>query len=373
MAYIANWLNDHQQTEEATLMVEDTLSYLMQRSAVLDPFVPVKTYDDVDFLGYVIDKKRPIASVIAYGAEVPVTSVGDFSKFTGELFKSGLSYDYPEEKQRAMKKAMELATLKNITVQNMVMPDGTTVKGTNNTLAEYLFGTIADITRAHVDLLDVLTWKALQFGTVTHTDARTNATLSLNFIDGTASYSHFPSALSGGDLWTAYTTANGLQDLYNAIEVFIDTNGSKPKAVVMSRKLREHLMRQTSTRQALGSISTSLATVNAVGQVSTSSLAVVLEDREIPPIVTFDEQYNMEDTSKNVVKGRFLNTDRFVFLTEAMGERAMGPTLESDDQTGIFVKTREVTQFPPRDATQSVATMLPIFANPKLLYSQKVA
>lgn len=385
MSYIATWINEQLQAAEAQLVIEDTLINLKTRQALLDRYMPVKMYDSREFLAYVMDKIRTVASIISYGAEVPTAQpLGKFTKLTGELFKAGLSFDYPEEKQWAMKYAMELAAIKNVTVQSQMLADGSEVRGTNNTLADYLFGTVADMARALVDLLYLLSWQAVSYGVVNYTDPRTNTTLQLDYRDVNATYgyaphgkqAHFPPDYTASPkAWDQYPTATGLDDLENDIEKFIDDIGRPPSVIVMSRSLRRHLMNQEFTRRAFATISNTAANVivDNVGLVGPEMLTRIMERRDMPPIVIMDEMYHVEDEAKNTTQRRFLNQDRYVFLTENMGEQAMGPTLESGNDTpGAYVLTREVTKFPPRDATQGVATMLPVIPNPKLLFSRRV-
>jgi hypothetical protein len=375
MAYVASWLNDEMQNQEIKLLIEDTLSDLKRRSGLINTIAPLKSYDDRNFVAYLTESMNIVASIIAYGGEIPSTQVGRFSKMIGELFKAGLSYDYPEERQWAIRDAVEVATRRGVQVQDAVSSDGTIIPGSNNTLADYLFGTIKSLTESQVTLLDSLFWQILQFGQVAYTDPRTNTSLTLDYKDPNATYNHFPSAKVGADAWTAYTTANGVRDLDEDIETFVDTNGVAPSMIVMSRKLRRHLLSQESTKQAVASINNTAAAtiVNAVGTVSPEMLVNVLQMRDLPPIVTFDELYKTEDVNKNFTNARFLNTNRYIFITPGMGERAMGPTLEGDGAPGIFVKVRQVTDFPPRDVAQTVATMLPVVYQPKLLFSRQVS
>ncbi|HEY9657666.1 MAG TPA: major capsid protein [Allocoleopsis sp.] len=375
MGYIANWLSEEQQAAEAQLTIDDTLLNLMQRGNLLDEFMKIQMYNDRDFVLYITERLQTVASLIAYGAEPPTTQAGRLQKVRGQLFKSGLAFDYPEEMQWRMRDAMQIASMRGIAVQTMQTATGEIVRGSNQDLASFIFKTIADMTIAQFNLLNALTWQALQYGEVSWTDPRTNTTQVLDYKDGTATYNHFPADKTGNDAWTAYATANGLNDLEEDVETFIDTNGRPPKAIAMSRKLRRHLLNQESTRQSVASITSTLAntTVNVVGSLGLAQLDAIIERRELPPIVTFDEMYQIEATNKTITKARFLNTDRYVFLTEDMGERAMGPTLESDGQEGIYVVTREIRNFPPQDATQGVATLMPVVPNPKLLFSRKVA
>lgn len=378
MAYIASWLNEHQQTKEADLVIDETLTWLKQRSGLLDKYVPLKTYSSRNFLMYVVNKIRTVASIISYGAEPPVVRLGNFNTIDAKMFKVGLSVYYDEDQQWQMKEAMELARLKNVSVQDQVLPDGSILKGSNEDLANLILGsngTIADITRSIGELLNYLTWQALQNGSVNYTDPRTNATpLVLDYKNPSGGYNHFPAALTGNDSWDRPNTANALAVLEEDVETFTTTNGFKPDLIVMPLKVRRAMLNQESTRQAVASMSNNSAMLvaNAIGSVGPEMLMGVLERRELPPIITFDEQFEMEDANKNQNKMRFLNNNRYVFLTKNMGERAMGPTLEGDGREGAYVVTREVQKFPPVDATQGVATALPAFGNPKLFFSRQV-
>jgi hypothetical protein len=375
MGVIASWMEDQLQQEEAKLIQDDTLLNLKQSNMLLDQIAPFETYDSRNFVQYITERIAPTASIIAFGAKVPVTQQGQFRKLMVKLFKSGLAYLYDEDQQWDMKEAMELAQLKGVGVQNNVEPDGTPVQGTNNTLADFIFGTVKDLTVAQVVLLNSLMWQALQFGEVAYTDPRVNTSVFLDYKDSGASYNHFPAALSGSNLWTNYANANGLSDLENDIETYIDTNGKRPDMIIMSRKLRRHLLNQETTKQAAGSIRNSAAslTINAIGSLNVEMLSNVMSMRDLPPIVIMDDMYKIEDSNKNTTNARYLNTDRYVFASLNMGERAMGPTLESGGAPGVFVETKQIENFPVVDATQAVATLLPVVANPKLLFSRKVA
>lgn len=368
MGWIATWLSEQTQAGMADLVVEDTLTDLKRREKLLDKYIPFETYRTREFLAYVVEEINTLASVMPYGVEPPVTQHGTFRKITAELLKTGLSYLYDEERQWEMKRAMEEAMAKKIMVMDIPDPvTGEVIRGTNNDLAKYLFGTIERIAASQVEVLNFLTWQALQTGAIDYTDPRTGAKVTLDYRNpNDTSYNHFPSALSGADAWDQYATANGIRDLYNDIETYLDTNGYRPSAIVMSHRLRNHLMQQQATKDSASSL-----TVTQVGTVSPDMLGKVLEARDLPPIITFDEQYQNEYDNKQTYKARFLNDNRYVFLTEGMGQRAMGPTIESDGAEGVYVATREVSKFPSVDATQAVATILPVFPDPKKMFARQ--
>ena len=369
MAFITQWLSQQQQADMADMVVEDTLSDLKRRSGLLDKYMPLKTYESRHFTQYVMEQIQPIASIVAPGVEPPLTQQGTFRQITAEMMKTGLARVYDETHQWAMKEAMERAAAKRILVQNTIDSNGEPVKGADNDLARYIFGSIEGIARAQIELLDYLSWQVLQTGQINYTDSRTGQTVEIDYRNPyDTTYNHFPSALTGADLWTAYTTANGLQNLYDAMETYIDTNGFAPDKIIMSRKLYNHLLQQESTKAAATQIRGA-----SVGTVSPDMLSVTLEARGLPGIITFDEQTQTELQDKSVARTRFLNTDRFVFVKDNMGQRAMGPTLESQGRTGIYVVTREISKFPEVDATQGVSTNIIVPSNIKLFYSQKVA
>jgi hypothetical protein len=382
MGYIANWLNDKLQNKEADLLVDSTLTYLKQRSGILDPYMPIKQYDSRNFLAYVVERINTIASVVAYGANIPLTRQNTIEKLSIQMLKVALSRVYDEPTQWEMLEAMTLANAKGVMVQDQKTPDGGVIKGVNNDLAQYLFGSIEDLVKAVMDTLNVMTWQLLQTGSVNFTDTRTETTTVINFIDPAGDYNHFPSALtqSGNtadnfnNIWSDYQYADGLQRLFLDVDTFIDTNGYPPDLIVMSRRLRNDLLNQRSTKEAARQMMAS----TQVGTVSPDMMNGILSARELPSIKTFDELYHIENVNKQVTKGRFLNDNRYVFMTNNMGQRCIGPTLESSQgaldlqpKSGMYVSTREVQKEPPIDATTAISTVVPFVADPKKLFARQ--
>lgn len=382
MGYIANWLNDKLQTKEADLLVDATLAYLKQRSGLLDPFMPIKQYDSRNFLAYVVERINTIASVVAYGSNIPLTRQNTVQKLTIQMLKVALSRVYDEPTQWEMLEAMTLAGAKGVMVQDQKTPDGAVIKGANNDLAQYLFGSIEDLVKSVMDTLNVMAWQLLQTGGVNFTDSRTETTTVINFIDPQADYNHFPSALTQtgnsadphNNVWSDYQYADGLQRLFLDVDTFIDTNGYPPDLIVMSRRLRNDLLQQRTTKEAARQMMAS----TQVGTVSPDMLQGLLSARELPLIKTFDELYQIENVNKQITKGRFLNDNRYVFLTENMGQRCIGPVLESSQgaldlqpKSGVYVSTREVQKEPPVDATTAIATCVPFAGDAKKLFSRQ--
>lgn len=382
MGAVADWLNESLQNKEVDIIVEDTLARLKQRDKIIDRFLPIKEYDSRNFLAYVVRKINTLASVIAYGGEIPSTRQGKLSKVSAQMLKIALARTYDEETQWQIIEAMDMAGAKGVTVQDRMTPEGSIIKGANDSLAQFLFGGVESLSQAVMDTLDVMAWQCLQFGKVDFYDARLNTTTVIDWKDAEADYNHFPNALvatgntadTSLNLWTDYEYADPLQTLVNAQETYHDTNGFQPTAIILSRRLRNDILQCNSTKEA----ARAMQSAPYLGAVAPNVLNILLEARELPPIITFDEMYEIENGEGDVTKGRFFNDNRFAFLSEDMGLRAIGVTLESrgsfDEMpiSGLHVETYEKKKTPVIDETIAVCTAVPIIMNPKLLYSQQV-
>lgn len=388
MATIANWFAESQQQKTADWIVEDTYHRILERSDLLNAVMPVRTYDDFDILQYLIEQKRLLGSVMAFGQEIPLRNEGRFTKLNAQLFKVGTGRRYDERTQIALRKAAEEAALKRITVQNIYQgdaqdPNVVAIRGTNNSLAEVLFGSVMSVTMELMDLIRMLSFQALQFGFVNYEDTFTASKLTLDFRDPKADYglggvnAHFPPSLAGtAQDWANVSTAEGLRIIEEDCEVYLDTNGKMPDYIVMSRKTVRQLLHQDYTRTQYSAIVNAPAgiTVSATGQIGFTQLEALMQSRDLPKIVTIDDQYTGVDQNGNEIgKRRFVNQGRYFFCENNMGERAIGPTVENDFAPGLFVRVKEQKQDPPVDVILGTASALPLIPNPKKLYAREVS
>lgn len=384
MGIIASWLNDRVQAKEVDLIVEDTLQLLKQRDGLLEPFFPLKTYNTRDFMGYVVEKIRTLASVVAVGAKIPAKKHGNLRELSTQLVKIGDRFEYDEKLQWEMHTMQELARARGTAVQDMYTTDGDVLPGVNQTLVDYIYGKPQDLVTSIIDTLSFMTWQVATVGEIDYSDNRTGTRTTLSWRDPDADYDHFPAALSanpsgagtdpGTVVWTNYDWADGIRRLQDDAETFHETGGCDPDVTVMSKIDRKHLMRQKAVIEKASSIT---STPMDASRMSPKILNSICEAYEIPPIVVYDEQYQIQDASGNVTKGRFMPVGRFCFLKEDMGERAMGITMESMQggdgipKGGIFMRTFEERKSPVLDVTEAIATALPICLNPKKLFSRQ--
>ncbi|MGB3201532.1 MAG: major capsid protein [Nodosilinea sp.] len=393
MVFVTEFLNDAENSMKAAAVIEDRLTYLKQRSGLVDLIAPLSTHTNRKFLLYVVNEIRTVASVIAPGAELPVTRHGNFKRLVAEMFKLGLEYEFDEETQWDLWEAMQLADAQGLAVNDVLDEQGNQIApGTNNDLAMMLFGTYSKMTQAFIDKMNAMVFEAIQFGEITASDKRTHTGWSLNYKEPNATYDHFPDPLTGGDRWDQYATANGMMDLYRKMRVYVATNGYKPDHTIISDELYQDLLMQESTKQAASSM-----TVTQVGTVSPEMMLEVMRRRGIPQLIpdgnststmpgTFDEMYEEEQVNKTVLRKRFHNSNRVTFIKKGMGKRCFGPTLEGTGivgletmdryprtvNTNVYIVAREKKNFPPLDVISGVASGIPIFARPKQFMSWAV-
>jgi len=388
MANIEQFLNQKVVAKAADMMVNETLRYLYDRSPILSECIPIKETNSFDWKGLLFKEQAPVATLVADDQEIPIRSFGKFEEVIASGFNIADSYMYNESVMIDMYKAMSDASLQGTSVMSYRDEKGAVTKpGTNDNLAQIIFGSIATLTKGIMDKLDALTWEALQTGSISTASINTNVSLqSINYRDPNADYNHFPNALvdTGNTVttlnrWSDYENANGIANLYAGIDTYIDTNGFQPKYICMSRRLFNHLRQQKSTQKAVAS------SFNSLGIVSAERLVETLKNNQIDcEVKIVEDRYQVTDLKGRVQRVRFLNEDTVLFMHPNMGQRWIAPTIDSvtnmveegdtmlRPKPGLFIKTYELQTQPKRDVTYGKMTAAPIFLEPRLFFSWKV-
>lgn len=388
MAFIQKFLDDKVVAKAADTMINETLRYLYERNAIIAECVPIKETSSFDWKGLLFKEEAPVATLVADDQEIPIRSFGKFEEVIASGFNIADSYMYDESTMKDMYKAMSDANLQGTSVMSYRDEKGNISKpGTNDDLAQIIFGSIATLTKGIVDKLDSLTWEALQTGSISTSSLNTNIDIKgINYKDPNADYNHFPNALvdTGNataklNRWSDYENADGIANLYDAIDIYTDTNGFQPKYICMSRKLFNHLRSQKSTQRAVAS------SFNTIGIVSAERLLDTIKNNLIDSeIKIIEDRYQVRDVKGRVQRVRFLNEDTIVFMHPQMGQRWVAPTIDSVSnmveegntvlrpKPGLFIKTYERQVQPKRDVTYGKMTAAPVFLEPRLFYSQKV-
>lgn len=387
MAFITKFFDDKVVAKTADLMINETIRYLYERNPILTECVPIQETDSFDWKAMLFKEEAPIATLVADNQEIPVRSFGKFEELIAKGFNIADSYMYDEETMIKMYQAMEKAQLAGMPVMSYRDEKGNiTKKGTNDNLAQIIFGSIASLTKGIMDRLDQMTWEAIQTGALNVQSVNTNVSASLIFRKANAEYNHFPNPLvdtgntvSKLNRWSDYENADGLANLYDAVDTYIDTNGFPPKYIAMSRRLLNHLRSQKSTQRAVAS------SFNTLGIVSMERLLDTIKNNQIDSeIKIIEDRYQYKDAQGRLFKNRFLNEDTIVFMHPNMGKRWVAPTIDSVNtiveegdavlrpKAGLFIKTYEMKVQPKLDVTYGKMTAAPIFPEPKLFYSWKV-
>ena len=331
---------------------------LIDQYSICDQYAPIRLSDDFRLLEYLIERNMAIASIIASGQEIPQTRAGRLIKVEGSQFgKIAISHIFNEEDEIRM---MELSKMQG-------MPVG---------FVDMLIGSVDSLQPRVIKTANVLTWQLWSQGFVDFTDTRSNTAIRL-------AYQTYPELFLppitgnavGSAVWSDYTNANGVLDLQRHARVFYNLNGFYPDEVAMSQELVDDLTRQQSTRDyalSMGLI-TNVPGVAIPSGVDEMILAKVAERLKFPKIRVYDAQYEIEVAPGQTVRGRYLPSNRYVFLTEGMSQRLFGPTIESQGKPGIYVKVEELFKSsPPESRCFAVGRMIPFAPQPKVLASRQV-
>ncbi|MBW4635284.1 MAG: hypothetical protein KME30_26335 [Iphinoe sp. HA4291-MV1] len=326
---------------------------LLDQYKIMDEYFSIRTSDDFRMLEYLFERNMAIASVIANGQEIPQTRMGRLIKVEGEMGKIAISHVFGEEDEIRM---MELSKM----------------QGMPKNFVDMLIRGVDGLQPRVIKTANVLTWQCVTQGFVDYTDTRSNTAVRLRY----QTYPElFPAPLTDAAVWTDFENANGIRDLRDHARAFYNLNGFYPDETVMSQELADDLMSQSSTRDhalALGLITNVPgATVQTI--VDEMILNKIAERLKFPKIRIYDAQYEIEVAPGQTVRGRYLPSHTYAFLTSGMGERLFGPTLEGKGKPGIFVMTDEVLKSsPPESRSYAVARMIPFVPQPKLLGARKV-
>ena len=111
MGAVVSYLAGGTQNKMVDRIVDATNTQLLKREKLLDKYVPQRTYDDRNFLGYVAKKIRQIANVVPYGVPIPRSRQGTLQKVTTQMIKIGRKLTYDEETQWQLAEMMKYARL----------------------------------------------------------------------------------------------------------------------------------------------------------------------------------------------------------------------------------------------------------------------
>jgi hypothetical protein len=213
--------------------------------------------------------------------------------------------------------------------------------------------------------LELARGDALVNGSVTIDENGVQATVDFN---RSATHEVAPAVL-----WSDHVNATVLDDLEAWMQVYSDTNGTPPGAILTSTAVARHIARNAQ-------IQAELYPNNPGRRVTRAMIDDYLAEMRLPPIITYDARISRGGTATRVVP-----EDRFLFLpqrgdandpeTGELGTTLWGTTLESMEPgygiedgawPGIVSAAHKSTTTPVQVVTIASAIGVPIMANPDL-------
>ena len=169
-------------------------------------------------------------------------------------------------------------------------------------------------------------------------------------------------------LWSTTATADPVKDLLGWRDIYLDTNGVLPAAILTSTAVVGDLLLNDKIR----TLASSLAGAPAI--ITPQTLQTVLSAFNLPPIVTYDVQVRVAGTATKVIDPK-----KIIFLppsTEPLGRTFFGTTAESLElveanqieasQAPGLVSVVDKTYDPVATWTKVAGIALPVLANPNL-------
>lgn len=371
MGQIADWLEVRKPQLQKLVDTtnQDVLNGMMD-DPLLDEYFPIETYMDFKILWLKFKNVAAIASVVGFEGEIPGTRTGNITEAELEIFKIGIAHHYTENllimmhefEQRSLAVPALMTQLKNI-----------------------LFGSIDDLKPRLNGLMKLMIWQVLYSGECNYLDPRTKIRAKITY---DTEPTLFPTALATTRRWSQPTSATGVADLVQLLEAFYTIHRRFPDKVVMSRKAVNQLLAQDSTKTLAIARTVSAATTNQY-VVNRDLLNMLLMDRQVPPIVEFDDNVVVESVTTGaggvpVVTAdsvRLMPENYFCFLSKTpsingasatAGCRALGPVASNKMKSGIYTFFEELTKEPPVDRSVGVATFVPAIWDGRTLASWRI-
>lgn len=226
-----------------------------------------------------------------------------------------------------------------------------------------IYNDAANLARAVAARVEMFRGEALETGQIAIDENGVEAT-----IDFGRDASMEPAALAGADMWSDYAGSDPIGDLTTWLETYVDLNGTAPGAIMTSRTIVNHLLRNDQVRTYLGTQAGTPALV------TNDQLRSVFAAFDLPPIVTYDVVTRIDG-----VQTRVISNDKVIFLPpagEPLGRTFWGTTAEaielagaqqiSRDQAPGMVSVVEKTFDPVATWTKVAGIALPVLVNPNL-------
>jgi hypothetical protein len=172
--------------------------------------------------------------------------------------------------------------------------------------------------------------------------------------------------LGGGALWSAAATATPITDMQRWAQSVADRTGVRPTRALCSGAVMANLLN-------CNQVSTLVhGTLGAGLPVMEAQLQALLKSMNLPAIVTYDDQYRIQNEDGTYTTLRYVPANAFIMLPgEKLGDQLYSPTVEAlrkvregiinyGDARRIYAEVWEENE-PPAHWTKAAALSFPTF------------
>jgi hypothetical protein len=317
---------------------------------LMDKLAPVVFEESYQVASLKIKKNLSIASLTGVDQPIAMTGAGAIETALTNLFKITIGLNFNEAEQ------IQFQTL----LETGIIPAN---------YLDWIVKNVDDLQPKIMRLTVLLTAQVFRTGAVNYTDPRTGnrGQMSYNYIPEL-----MPAPLTGIRAWSQPATATGIADIIEHSDRFYYHNGFRPRYIVMRTETMRDLSAQASTIQYLISLGMVNAQTSGATFVSLGRLQEIFKALQLPEIVIWDAQVEIESAPGVMQRINVMNTKEYFFGNDNMGERIFGKTIEGKGKTGIYVDTNPKDAKSTDDQAIAVARFVPFVEDPKLLAARVV-
>jgi hypothetical protein len=318
---------------------------------------------------------RPMmGAVVAYDQEIPQERTR--STLTEENighFKVGLSRIWTERDYELLYKIGLLAN----------SPGGAAAA---NELMMTFETTPTILSNGVLNKLYYLSLRVLTLGEVRYTDPKTNYKVDLNYLSQVPS-GHFAAPKTGAGRWSQPTTATGVNDLVDHLQVFYSNLQTYPTVAMKSNTFTQ-LRNQSSTKEMMLRDMGVLSTLDATNQTALGMVAGATPEQVATAVgkrltmttgqpgtvsMLITDGFGYERGSDGtVLKYPWIADDYYFFVRPGILEQAILPNASNDFAGGLSTSTEIISKDPRRESITVSGVCVPLCFDPRYLGARNV-
>jgi hypothetical protein len=353
------------QKRDIDRIIDTSYFRLFESEDPINRLMPLQSYAIRELLMMKFQHSKPtIGSIVAEGQEIPLSRAR--AVLTEELLsdcKIGKAYGFTAKHYELLDKMGKY----------MQINGGAAIA---TEIERYFFGIFADLAPQIINRLTMMTFRVLMTGSCSFTDPVTGAQVALAYPDIDSAL--LPAALTSTALWSAASTATGLNDLRVLARAYYTKHGKYPDHMLCRQFNIWELGEQNSTKRAY------LSSMGGTGIIDGTDLpGLQLNELQvvelikrwtgIPDVMMFDALYSEENAAGTVTNKYYLDDGYVAMIDDGLLERSLVPTVENDFKPGVFAAIEIKSQIPRREQLAAVANGIPSCFDARKLCAQKMS